>query len=183
FSAWAGNLDVMSGYFKYNLAHATAVIQASAETDPSIYRDYVRTIETTRITVGHHNNAWFDSVYAFLVPAKAQPFGQLVEMELQRWTLRTRRRQTTDFRNDPTIAKGNYSTTPVGSNSGTGALGGSQTKIVALFPLPIEKRAHTDYLWQRDPFTLHKFGDPRRQPPAVDLVLPYWLGRSYGFVQ
>ncbi|MHC4391929.1 MAG: hypothetical protein ACYS22_11525 [Planctomycetota bacterium] len=182
FTAWASNFEVHSSYYKFNLGHATAVIQASCETDPTLYRDYVRTLETTRDAVGHHMNGWFDSVYAFLVPARAQIFGPVVESELQHWALRSRRRQPVDLTNDPAIIAVPYTSSLLSTNSVAGATSGAQTIQVALHPIPIEKRGYTDFVWQRGPFGLTGHGNPTHQTPGVDLVLPYWLGRSYGFL-
>ena len=59
----------------------------------------------------------------------------------------------------------------------------TRTKTVALFPLPIELRKPADFLWQRSPFDLDGGKAPTDQQPGTDLCLPYWLGRSHGFLQ
>ena len=50
---------------------------------------------------------------------------------------------------------------------------------MAKYVLPVDKRCSTDFLWQRNPFELDGTGSPYEQPPGVDMVLPYWMGRFY----
>ena len=56
------------------------------------------------------------------------------------------------------------------------------TATVAKFPIVVDHRISTDFLWQRSPFDLDAGGDPHEQAPGVDMVLPYWMARQYGLV-
>jgi hypothetical protein len=48
--------------------------------------------------------------------------------------------------------------------------------------IPIDERVNTDFLWQRSPFLLrgNAIDDGTRETPAIDYLLPYWMGRYYG---
>lgn len=179
FSMWTSNLDPIGSYYKYNLQHDAMTIMIASETDPARYRTYLQAIDVMRAGTGHHQNAWFDAVYGMAVPAVAAQMGPQVKAGLQHWALRDRRQKPVDLTNDPTIVKATFqqsaSTATVPGQSGP-----PPTQIVAKYPIPIEKRPPTDFLWQRDPFSLKGGGRLTSQEPGVDLVLPYWLGRSYG---
>jgi len=61
---------------------------------------------------------------------------------------------------------------------------GKCVKMQASGPLPIHLRRHTDFLWQRNPFTLGtSVGvEGHRQFAGSDYSEPYWNARRYGFV-
>ena len=42
-----------------------------------------------------------------------------------------------------------------------------------------------NFVWERDPYVVDKFGDPNgvRENTRVDFLLPYWIGRYYGFIE
>jgi len=98
-----------------------------------------------------------------------------------------RRDRTVLNSQDPTIAKATYQAgiqVPGGvSLGGYGIPVGTAPRTVAQYPVPVEKRPNSDFIWQRNPFDLDGNGDPRHQAPGVDIVLPYWLGRYHGFVK
>ncbi|HVY61714.1 MAG TPA: hypothetical protein VHF22_08675, partial [Planctomycetota bacterium] len=168
---WAGSREVHESYFKFNLGHVELILAAAAETDAARYREYAKELEILRDVLGHHENAWFDAVYGVVVPAMAPVVGPRVELELERWALRPRRQFSVQNSADPAIAHATY-TSQV-----------APTQEVAIYPVPIEKRPTTDFLWQRDPFALDGYGDARHEFPGVDLVAPYWLARSYGLIK
>ncbi len=170
FSAWGSALEVHDGYYKFNLLHGELLNLVSTETDPARYRDYVKTLDIGRGAIGHHDNAWFDAVYAIAVPAAAPAVGPRVKIALDRFVLRDRRGFAVSNSTDPTIAKAVYQS-PLAT-----------TQLVALHPLPIERRPPNDFLWQRSPFELDGSRDPRDQYPGIDLLLPYWAARSYGLL-
>jgi hypothetical protein len=172
FPIWVSSREVHDGYYKFNLMHSTMAMLVATETDPVLYREYVKGLEVMHDAVGHHMNAWFDVVYGQAVPTAAAAIGPLVENELQHWALRPRRSFSLANSADPTVAKTYY--TPA-------SVGGGQPNWVANYPLPIEKRASGDFLWQTDPFQLDCGGDGKTQYPGIDLILPYWMGRSFGF--
>ena len=74
---------------------------------------------------------------------------------------------------DPSIARATYSSP---------TLPGGPIEV-AVYPIPIEKRPPTDFLWQRSPFELDGGCDPRQQYPGVDLLLPYWAARASGMIR
>jgi hypothetical protein len=182
FTAWSSSHDPISSYYKHNLGHDQMMIWFSTETAPALYRDYAKNMEIARWTTGHHLNAWFDGVYAAAIPAVAPVWGPVSESNLKAWTLRDRREHPVDLRNDPTIQTVMFTPQLVGQSNPQSALqnGGLQAIQIAKHPIPVEKRRYSDFMWQRDPFNLVGGGSPTHQNPGVDLVQPYWLGRSYG---
>ena len=50
-------------------------------------------------------------------------------------------------------------------------------------PIPVAERVTTDFLWQRSPFQLAGGGDGFIEGAGIDYLLPYWMGRYYGFIQ
>lgn len=52
----------------------------------------------------------------------------------------------------------------------------------AAHALPVDRRPPTDFLWQRSPFNLDGGGEGRLEYPGIDFLLPYWMGRYYGFI-
>jgi hypothetical protein len=50
--------------------------------------------------------------------------------------------------------------------------------------LPLMRRVHDDFLWQRDPYDAvrHYGNEGVEQYPGLDLTLPYWLARAHGLL-
>ena len=56
--------------------------------------------------------------------------------------------------------------------------------VVSVYPIPIDKRPSTAYVWSSSPFDIDSFGtDPKEQHPGVDLTYPYWIARSHGLLK
>jgi len=170
---WGSSREVNEGYYKFNLGHDEHAILFSSEADPTRYRDVVKSIEVMRDAVGHHENAWFDSVYGMAVPARAQSMGVRVKAQLEQWVQRPRRGFTIRNSQDPTIAKVLYSSPLQVSTPPSWA---------SVIPIPIEKRPYGDFVWQTHAFQLDGHGDPHEQHPGADLVQPYWTARSFGLL-
>ncbi|MHC4831123.1 MAG: hypothetical protein ACYTFT_12355, partial [Planctomycetota bacterium] len=116
--AWSSAMEVNEQYFKFNLGHDELTTLYTTETDPVRYRDYVRMHQQYRPAIGHHDNAWFDTVFGLGVPAAAPLMAPRVRNALERWTLRPRRVFDPQLANDPTIVKVLY-TSPLMANPAT----------------------------------------------------------------
>ncbi|MDF1664371.1 MAG: hypothetical protein P1V97_21580 [Planctomycetota bacterium] len=182
---WVSAQEVHESYYKFNLGHSTLLNLLELETDPAQYRDYLKGLRMLRQAIGHHGNAWFNSVYAMALPPSRMTMGPQIKNELDRFALRPRRGQTIRNSLDPSIAKTTITiTTPNAGGAPGGAVStGPRSKEVASTPLPVERRAPADFLWQRSPFSLDGSYAPERQKPGVDLVLPYWFARNHGVIQ
>jgi hypothetical protein len=182
FHNWTSTREVMESYYKFNLAHSNTAILVSLETDAGRYRDYVKSLEIGHDVVGHHNNAWFDVIWGAAVPSQSGLIGPLVKTELKLWTQRDRRSHPTNNSNDPNVQKTFYTSPFL-----IGGLQNGQTNPgfwVSTYPLPIGKRVHGDFIWQTQPFQLDGGQtDPTQQHAGVDLILPYWMARSYGMIR
>ncbi len=185
-SSWASSADPVSKYYKFNLGHDAVTIWCVTETEPARYREYIKNLEILRWATGHHLNAWFNGVYAASVPARAAIWGPVVRESLEAWSVRDRRAHPVDLRNDPTIQTTMFTipaSTLVQYQAASPNANVASTILVARYPIPVEKRRYSDFLWQRSPFWLVGGGDPRHQNPGVDLVQPYWFARSYGLLR
>ncbi len=185
FNAWVSAGEVHESYYRYNLSHTNLLTLVELETDPDRYRAYLRLMRILRTTVGHHQNAWFDVIAAVADPSAGPTLGPRVQRELELWTLRPRRGFAVTNSADPSIAKATITATiPAWGGSPGGALTTApRTREVAVLPLPIDRRTASDFVWQRSPFSLDGAKDPHEQPPGIDLVLPYWVGRNHGLLR
>lgn len=185
FNSWFSAREIHESYYKFDLEHTILVTLFELETDPALYRAYLRDLRILREALGHHQNAWFDTVYALALPPVAAAIGPQIEIELARWTLRPRRGFTILNSQDPSIAKTTYTTSlpNAGGAPNTGYTTGTRTIEVALFPLPIEKRPSTAFLWSSSPFELDGSVDPHEQHPGIDFILPYWVAQNHGIIR
>ncbi|HZU97495.1 MAG TPA: hypothetical protein VFF73_12415 [Planctomycetota bacterium] len=181
-----GTIDPLESYYKWNLEEGAIYHALRLETDPGRQAALVAAHAIERRVIGHHENAYFQAIDAALDPTLATALGPMILDELRRFVARggmnglDRRDFTVTNSTDPTIAQGTY-TSLVGTSTTT--IGqGATTSTEALYPIAVEKRPSTDFLWQRDPFALDGAGDPQRQAPGVDLVLPYWMARFHGLI-
>ena len=190
--AWFGemmsSLDPLQDYFKWNLESAASWTALRLETDPDRHRSLERAFAVMRRAIGHHRNAWFSGVEAAVDPAARARLAPVIEDDLRRLVSRGRREFSVQNSTDPTIAKAVY-TGGLQANGGTVAVGGTglgvgtPPQVQARYPVPVEKRHPTGFLWEANPFGLDGTGDPTKQGAGVDIVLPYWLGRYYGFLK
>ncbi|HVY60998.1 MAG TPA: hypothetical protein VHF22_05060, partial [Planctomycetota bacterium] len=177
---WLSSRDLLGAYYPANLFHGTAATLVTVETDPALYREYVKGFEIMREATGHHGNAWFDAAWAMTVPSAAPAAGAQVEVALQRFTLRDRRDVAPATDSDPAIAKVFYTPAAAVTLQGGPPPSGFW---VAQFPIPVEKRRGGDFIWQQSPFHLSSGqNDPDVEQPGVDFLLPYWAGEAYGFL-
>ena len=178
-----GALDPLSSYYKWNLGEGAVYEAMRLETDPNRFQALDRAHRIDRRVIGHHENAYFQTIDSAVDSSLASTLAPEVLDELRRFVARGRRDFSVTNSTDPAIAQGSYSVplsfTKTSSSSGTLS---PKTTTEALYPIPVEKRPPTDFLWQRDPFALDGAGDPHRQNPGVDLVLPYWMARYYKLV-
>jgi hypothetical protein len=185
-NAYFSSLEVHEAYYKFNLAHMTTLDLVELETAPAGYRATLRTLHVLRDAVGHHGNPWFDAVWGAAVPAQSARAGARVHAALTHWTARPRRGFRTKNHDDPAIEKTTY-TTGVPNQTGSPRAPmnlGSRSEVVAKRLIPIAKRPATGFLWSSSPFQLEAYQhDPHEQGPGIDLLLPWWLGRSHGLLE
>jgi hypothetical protein len=182
-SEWIGLLDPLDGYFGWNLGNGTRYHAMRLETDPARFMALERAHEIERRGIGHHENAWFQCVDAAVEPALAPQVAPEILDELRRWVARSRRMFSTQLSTDPSIPHATY-TAPFGVQKGPGGASlVAVARLEATYPIAVERRCGSEYLWQEDPFQLDNPGDPHEQHPGEDLVLPYWMGRFYNLVR
>jgi hypothetical protein len=183
----ADMLNPLESYYKNNLEMGATYHALRLETDPVRRAQLTAAHAIVRRVIGHHENAYFQAIDCALDPSLAPTLAPEILDELRRFASRggtgslDRREFTVTNSTDPSILTGNY-TSLFGSSTHTVGQG-TTSGLEALYPVPVEKRPCTDFLWQRDPFELDAQGDPTRQAPGIDLLLPYWMGRYYGLLK
>ncbi len=173
---WTSTLDPINGYYKFNMGHGVLMTYLRQEADPARWHKVVRSLRILRSAVQHDMNPHFDVCYASAHPAVAPGMRSDFESLLAMWLKRPRRQVTVTNSADPTIQQFNY-------HPGTVAGLGTTGETIAKYPIPVQKRRSTDFLWQRNPYRLDGLADGTENEPGIDFTLPYWLGRYYGVTQ
>jgi hypothetical protein len=151
--------DPHGSYYKFNLDHINLYNLIRLE-DPGVERTaYMSAFATLRDCTGTHQNAHFNMIERGLEGADATR-DRDTEKFLKLWLERPRRDYYVDLR-------GKYP-----------ACGEDRSCRV----IRIDERVNTDFLWQRSPFLLYpdRPGEGTIETPAIDYLLPYWMGRYYG---
>jgi hypothetical protein len=61
-----------------------------------------------------------------------------------------------------------------------GRLGGNNTSV----PIPVNERDLWVFTWSADPYQIQSYGpETKTIHIAADYLLPYWMGRYYGFIK
>jgi hypothetical protein len=186
FNSWVSSHEVHISYYGFSLANLHSMSGFELETDPFNYRGYLKTHRILRETVAHHQNAAFDAANGIGIPTEAATMAPLVQAELELLSQRPHRGFANTLINDPTIQKTTYSTS-IPNQPGAPQQPiqtGTRSWVVSVYPIPIEKRPSTAYVWSSSPFDIDSFGtDPKEQHPGVDLTYPYWIARSHGLLK
>ena len=188
-----GALETHFKYYGFNLAHATYYTLLRLEKNPRRFQEILRAFLILRRAVGHHRNAWFNLIAAAVIPGQRRQWKNIIIDDIRRFALRDLWETAIPrpTATDPSVPKVWYSGlyyTKVGwglsnKNPKQGYLY-QQRVLIAKYPQPVERRPHTDFLWQRSPFTLSTSrSNPRFRNPGVDMVLPYWMARAYGVLK
>jgi hypothetical protein len=181
---WTSLLDPLDGYYGWNLGNGARYHAMRLETDPSRFMALERSHAIERRGIGHHENAYFQTVDVAVDPTLSTSLSPLITDELRRFATRPRRQFPSALSTDPTVEKADYSVPLSFQKSASGSSGSlvPLTVRLAKYVVPVEKRCSTDFLWQRNPFDIDGNGDPHEQAPGVDMVLPYWMARFYKLV-
>ena len=151
--------DPHGSYYKFNLDHANLFHLLRLEEATSPYRTFYATAYgLLRGCTGSHQNAHFNMIDHALRGADAARDEETRTL-LGLWLERPRRDYYKDL-SDRYPACGDR----------------------ACFPIPVNDRVNTDFLWQRSPFQLQGGGAGTIETPAIDYILPYWMARFYGVV-
>jgi uncharacterized protein (TIGR03437 family) len=151
------SLNDHDSYYKFNL-DAIAIYSLLRLEEESFRRsDYIVMYRTFHSIVANHGNAFFNVIDRAIIGPNAARDGETIRL-MGQWLERPRRDFYVDLR-----AK--YK--ECGDDR-------------ACDPIPVPDRVRTDFLWQRSPFLLYGGGSGRIETPAIDFILPYWMGRYYG---
>ncbi|MEZ0227966.1 MAG: hypothetical protein ACAI25_05025 [Planctomycetota bacterium] len=180
---FTGTLDPLSSYYKWNLGMGSAYHELRLETDPGRFMALERAHAMVRRAIGHHENAYFQTIDAAVDPALSATLAPAIEDELRRFASRDRRETTQLNSQDPAVQKDYYEVPFSYQKTATAGTLVPKKSLEAKYPIAVDKRTPTDFLWQRSPFGLDGQGDPNKQNPGVDLVLPYWMARHYKLVK
>lgn len=183
---WTETFDPVRKYYKFNLHHGAYYTWLRLETLPTFWQRGWKGFRILRKALKHHQNAHFNMCEAGVAPWTVAGYKDEVKQELKLWLQRKRRATTFDLSTDPTITTTMYAP-PVAISfdysGGSASVGGYAPQLVSKYPVPVDKRSYTDFLWQRDPFRLTSGGDGTGESPGVDYILPYWMARYYGIFE
>ncbi len=151
--------DPHGSYFKFNLNHVNLYNLIRLEEPGVPLTAYMNAFATLRGCTGSHENAHFTMIERALWgpnAARDRDIGKYLRL----WLKRPRRDYYVDLR-DKYAACGEDRACRV---------------------IRINERVNTDFLWQRSPFLLFpsRRGEGTIETPAIDYLLPYWIGRYYG---
>ncbi|MFN2565518.1 MAG: hypothetical protein ABR499_10995 [Gemmatimonadaceae bacterium] len=153
--------DEHGSYFKFNLNHINLFNLVRLE-EPGVPRtQYLQAFAALRGCTGGHENAHFNMIERAVKGPDAMRDRQ-TQRYLKLWLKRPRRDYYVDL-------------------SGTYPACGADR---ACEVIPIDERVNTDFLWRRSPVLLFpdRRGEGTIETPAIDYLLPYWMGRYYGVI-
>jgi hypothetical protein len=150
--------DQTGSYFKFNLDYLTFYALSRMGSGYSSFW-YGLAYDELRSTTAWHQNAHFNMIDRAISGANSSRDAETRSL-LEGWLSRP----STDVYRDFT---GQFTACSSGE---------------ACQPLPVEDRATTDFLWQRDPFQLAGGGYGDIETAGIDYLLPYWMGRYYGVI-
>ncbi|MHC4390722.1 MAG: hypothetical protein ACYS22_05300 [Planctomycetota bacterium] len=184
FGSWGSSLEVHESYYKFNLGHANHLSLFELETNPTLYRAYLRAQSTMRAAVGHHQNAWFDVVHAIAIPTQAAQMAPDIQNLLEHAALRSRRGTPVFNSQDPNVTVASYVLTAPNASGSPGSTVTTQPRAiqVALHPIAPENRSASNFFWQRSPFELDSGAHLTREYAGTEVGLPFWAARNHGIL-
>jgi len=148
--------DPHGSYYKFNLDHINLYNLIRLEEPGPFLTIYLSAFTTLRTCTRTHGNAHFNTIETGLLGRNKARDDETATL-LTLWLERPRRDYFVDNTGKYPACGPNRSCTPIAVN----------------------ERYTTDFLWQRSPFQLVGGGSGTIETPAVDYILPYWMGRYY----
>ena len=148
--------DPHGSYYKFNLDHINLYNLIRLEEPGPFLTIYLSAFTTLRTCTRTHGNAHFNTIETGLLGRNKARDDETATL-LTLWLERPRRDYFVDNTGKYPACGPNRSCTPIAVND----------------------RYTTDFLWQRSPFQLAGGGSGTIETPAVDYILPYWMGRYY----
>ena len=152
------NVDDHNHYFKFNLNYINLYNLVRLEEDSSFFkRSYMDAYNSLRSTTQSHGNPHFNMIDRALKGPNSARDAETASL-LQLWLERPRRDYWSDLR----------------------GIFPSCGDDRACYPIPVNYRVNTDFLWQRSPFLLYGGSWGTIETSGIDYILPYWMARSFG---
>jgi len=148
--------DPHGSYYKFNLDHINLYNLIRLEEPGPFLTIYLSAFTTLRTCTRTHGNAHFTTIETGLLGRNKARDDETATL-LTLWLERPRRDYFVDNTGKYPACGPNRSCTPIAVN----------------------ERYTTDFLWQRSPFQLAGGGSGTIETPAIDYILPYWMGRYY----
>ena len=161
------NVDVnFEHYFSNNLDFIRLYVLNELETDPGLKTKWENKVSNMWNDAADHRNPHFAAIYlAATGNTDDLRAVAVLEGELQ------------DFPDAPRfdVHRTNSIRTDIEFQT-------VDDELYALYALPIDDRPGSDFMWQRNPFTLDGGHGGPREVPGLDVILPYWMGRQIGVI-
>lgn len=178
-SGWIGTFN-LEQYYGFNLSHTTAYAYFRYETDPTRWQGIARSMRIMRRFTGHHQNAHFDLVQAAFDPSlRAAKHSEVREL-IRQFVKRNHREVAPSVVDLTGVTYATYAL-PTLTLPGQQPKPATVTLPTAPIAVPIRK-LEGNFLWQRSPFspTSVGAGNPYKENPGIDLLVPYWMGKFEG---
>jgi hypothetical protein len=152
-----------------NLAFLAYYTLLQYEQDPVLLDDYLKGLDRTWRVVRNEGNPLFTFIYYALVPAQRRDEQALAH------ALETLRLFPVDRRNYRVVnsAEPNNCISTWKDRFG---------RKQACQPTPMDRRPADVFEWKENPYRLDGGGEGNLEFSGVDYLLPYWMGRYYGFI-
>ena len=152
-----------------NLAFLAYYILLRFEKDPSLLKFYVESLNRAWENVKKENNPHFTFIYHAIHPQniKTQSFLSAAVETLYLFP--------TDRRNHEVVNSDRSDLCMAWRKDRFG-------RKQACIPLPMDQRPADDFEWKENPYRLDGGGAGDVEFSGVDYLLPYWMGRYYGFI-
>ncbi len=184
--AWTATFG-FDHYYKYNLSNSAYYNYFRLETDQARWQTMNRAYRIMRRYVGHHRNVHFDLIHTSIDPSASAAVFPSAREAYRQFLQRHHREASPAVVDLSNVVWQSFTFTGYGNPSvGAGSVGVSTTTStvqVPSEPLNFQQRKYTgNFLWQRSPFSpaVPNAGNPKQEKSGLDVVLPYWLGKSLG---
>jgi len=175
--------DPKNSYYKFNLDYIANFDVIRLETDPATRTLLKQAFSELDASMSDDRNAHFEAI-SYALTGDRWRLDDAVTDTLD-W-IAYRNRMVTSVHNsarcgrDLKCVPDDYVQLDQGTPAGTVQVAtASSSSMRALDPLPVDQRPESDFIWQRDPYTLDGSWSAGHIDPGVDYLLPYWMIRYY----
>jgi hypothetical protein len=170
-------------YYKFNLDYASNFDVIRLEQDPATRLLLKQAFSELDASMADDRNAHFEAV-TYALTGDRRRVDQAVRDTID-W-IAYRNRTASSVHNSDRCGKdlqcvpADYVQIDQSTPAGTAQVATQNSSTLrSLTPLPVNQRPASDFIWQRDPYTLDGAWSSNEIEPGIDYLLPYWMIRYY----